>query len=104
MLSRYVPAILLEKIIERVITNAPRLFEGHYSGPFGVDMMIVAREDGNGFLLHPCVEINMRRTMGHVALSLTPPPLAPKQLMRIIHDVNYRLKINDLGNNFIQTL
>ena len=104
MLSLYVPATLLEKIIERVITNAPRLFEGHYSGPFGVDMMIVAREDGNGFLLHPCVEINMRRTMGHVALSLTPPPLAPKQLMRIIHDVNYKLKISDLENNFIQTI
>ena len=104
MLSRYVPATLLEKIIERVITNAPRLFEGHYSGPFGVDMMIVAREDGNGFLLHPCVEINMRRTMGHVALSLTPPPLAPKQLMRIIHDVNYKLKVSDLENNFIQTI
>ena len=91
MLSRYVPATLLEKIID-------------YSGPFGVDMMIVAREDGNGFLLHPCVEINMRRTMGHVALSLTPPPLAPKQLMRIIHDVNYKLKISDLENNFIQTI
>lgn len=104
MLSRYVPAALLENIIERIVKYAPHQIEGQYTGPFGVDMMIVAGEGGKGFLLHPCVEINMRRTMGHVALALTPPPRAPKQLMRIIHDVNYKLKINDLENNFIQTI
>lgn len=104
MLSRYIPVALLEKIIERAVTGGPRYLEGHYSGPFGVDMMIVAREDGNGFLLHPCVEINMRRTMGHVALSLTPPPMTPKQMMRIEHDVNYKLKVSNLENNFIQTI
>jgi hypothetical protein len=104
MLSHYLPKWLLEEMRDRIIKFAPRQFEGHYTGPFGVDMMIVTREDGNGFLLHPCVETNMRRTMGHVAMTLTPPPLAPKRMMRIIHDVNYKLKINDLGNNFIQTL
>ena len=104
MLSRFVPVALLENIIERIIKYAPRQIEGRYSGPFGLDMMIVAREDGKGFLLHPCVENNLRRTMGHVALSLTPPPMAPKQLMRIIHDVNYKLKISDFENNYIQTV
>ena len=104
MLSRYIPVALLEKVIERAVTGGPRYFEGHYVGPFGVDMMIVARDDGNGFLLHPCVEVNMRRTMGHVALALTPPPMAPKQMMRIEHDVNYRLKVSNLENNFIQTI
>ena len=104
MLSKYLPIALLETIIERIITHAPRLLEEYYSGPFGVDMMIVAGEDGKGFLLHPCVEINLRRTMGHVALALTPPPMAPKQLMRIIHNVNYNLKISELENNFIQTI
>ena len=104
MLSRYVPVALLENIIERVIKFSPHRIERQYSGPFGLDMMIVAGDDGKGFLLHPCVEINLRRTMGHVALALTPPPMAPKQLMRIIHDVNYKLKISDLENNFIQTI
>lgn len=104
ILSRYLSKDLLENMIERIIKFAPRQFEGHYSGPFGVDMMIIGRENGKGFLLHPCVEINMRRTMGHVALALTPPPAAPKQLMRIVHDVNYKLKIKDLENNFIQTI
>jgi hypothetical protein len=65
----------------------------YYTGPFGIDMMIVARPDRQGLLLHPCVEINVRRTMGHVALSLSPSGNAPVQLMRIEHDVNYRLKV-----------
>jgi hypothetical protein len=40
-------------------------------------MMICASPHGQGetdaavpYLLHPCVEINLRRTMGHVALAL----------------------------------
>lgn len=35
-----------------------------YCGPLGVDMLVTA--DG---ALHPCVEINLRRTMGHVVLA-----------------------------------
>ena len=45
---------------------------GKYRGPFGVDMMVVKADDGEGVLLHPCVEINLRRTMGHVALAIPP--------------------------------
>lgn len=39
-----------------------------YRGPLGVDMMIVKTRDG--LRLHPMVEINLRRTMGHVAIDL----------------------------------
>lgn len=46
---------------------APHL-TGIYNGPFGVDMMIVRTADG--LRLHPMVEINLRRTMGHVAIDL----------------------------------
>lgn len=34
-----------------------------YRGPLGVDMMVVA-----GGLIHPCVEINLRMTMGYVSI------------------------------------
>ena len=40
-----------------------------YEGPLGVDMMIVKCGKGESFYLHPMVEINLRRTMGHVALN-----------------------------------
>ena len=52
----------MEKILSSEMGNG-------YSGPLGVDMMIVRMEDGS-FRLHPMVEINVRRTMGHVSLSL----------------------------------
>jgi hypothetical protein len=43
---------------------------GHYVGPLGVDMMLVRQTDGT-LCLHPCVEVNLRHTMGHVALHLS---------------------------------
>ena len=39
-----------------------------YSGPLGVDMMIYCT--GTEMLINPCVEINLRRTMGFVAHDL----------------------------------
>lgn len=39
-----------------------------YRGLLGIDMMMV-RQEGR-LLLHPCVEVNLRRTMGHVCLEL----------------------------------
>lgn len=60
-------------------------------------MMIVARDDRDGFLLHPCVEINLRRTMGHVALSLSPSDDELKRVMRIDYsNNNYKLIIRRL--------
>ncbi len=72
LMSRYVPLNLLDAVCEQIVSHAP--LDG-YEGPFGVDMMLVrqatsaSRQDAP-LLLHPCVEINLRRTMGHVALSL----------------------------------
>lgn len=41
---------------------------GYTDGCIGVDMMLY-REDGS-VRINPCVELNLRRTMGHVAVSL----------------------------------
>lgn len=45
-----------------------RHFTSRYTGPLGIDMMAV--NTPQGIRLHPCVEINFRRTMGWVALRL----------------------------------
>lgn len=37
-----------------------------FNGPVGVDMMLV--RTSSGIYVHPCVEVNLRCTMGHVAL------------------------------------
>lgn len=67
MLAKYIPVTLLDLVRWEICSQAPSLLSG-YTGPFGVDMMVVAGRDG--FSLHPCVEINLRCTMGHVALAL----------------------------------
>ncbi len=91
MISRYVSVDLLDDIKLNIMS---KLSVGHYKGPFGVDMMIVAGRDN--FLLHPCVEINLRRTMGHVALAMTPEDDENIRVMRIELTDHYKIKINKL--------
>ena len=91
MISAYIPNGCLDVIQQKIMAA---LHLGNYAGPFGVDMMVVAGNDG--FLLHPCVEINLRRTMGHVALTLTPDDDEVVRVMRIELTDNYQLKINKL--------
>ena len=78
MISRYVPVSSILDIREKLTSALSDVFTSHassqsshpYTGPFGVDMMILSRPDGQGFSIHPCVEINLRRTMGHVAIDM----------------------------------
>lgn len=96
-ISDYLPTTLLDAVQEQVCRLLGERFRGCYCGPFGIDMMIVARDDRDGFLLHPCVEINLRRTMGHVALSLSPSDDEVKRVMRIDYsNNNYKLIIRRL--------
>ncbi len=54
------------------------LLGGNYVGLLGVDMMLVHTDAGN--VLHPCIELNLRRTMGHVALALHSQSFPSSQL------------------------
>ena len=102
MINRYLSADLLLGVQQSLCDLLGHFLKGRYCGPLGVDMMIVAREGSDGFSLHPCVEINLRRTMGHVALSLgrLVNPDADDELvrvMRIVYEDNiYKLKIQRL--------
>lgn len=71
MISRYISVDLLDAVQGCICRVLGGVFQGRYQGPFGVDMMIVNGKSDGIFLLHPCVEINLRRTMGHVALALS---------------------------------
>lgn len=104
IVERYIPESVLITVRKRIVDYARQQLEGVYNGPFGVDMMVVADKNGRGFLLHPFVELNLRRTMGHVALDIRDAETGTKRVMRIRHDVNYYLKISDMGNNFVQVI
>lgn len=68
-ISHYLSLELLDATQERICQLLGKAFDGKYQGPFGVDMMVVGASPA-ACLLHPCVEINLRHTMGHVALAL----------------------------------
>ena len=61
-----IPWSKVETCIARLIHHLQALIDSNYCGPLGVDLMIVKKDGVN--LLHPCVEINLRNTMGHIAL------------------------------------
>ena len=104
LLSRYVSATLLDDIASRLEHNLTAMLSGCYAGELGVDMMVVAGAEGDRFLLHPCVEINLRRTMGHLALSLYGGDDEHARLMSIVHDVNYQLKLQRIEGEYVNVL
>lgn len=53
--------------LERILTA---LIGNKYEGPLGIDMLTYRTEKGN-VAVAPCVELNLRNTMGHVAHKLT---------------------------------
>ncbi len=67
-IGRQVDLRLVDEARRLVEQLLPRLAEG-YTGPVGVDMMVVEGKRSEA-ALHPCVEVNLRRTMGRVALDL----------------------------------
>lgn len=99
MISHYLTTTLLNKVQETICDELSTIYNGTYCGHFGVDMMIVAspHAPNPSPLLHPCVEINLRRTMGHVALSLTPKDDDIRGVMRIEYSENkYKLTLQNL--------
>lgn len=100
IMSRYLSPALLDDIVHRLCATLSETFAPlapHFTSlPFGVDMMIVANDDNNGFLLHPCVEINLRRTMGHVALALSPDMVEMQRRMQVVYENSkYRIRLTN---------
>lgn len=105
LLQRYVAEDELRCVSQRLEVALTAMLKGRYTGPLGVDMMIVTQPDEGRFLLHPCVEVNLRRTMGFVALDLA-RKMKPEhaQLMSIVHDTNYTLKTTRIEGEFVNVL
>ena len=58
-----------------------------------VKVYIEKPDEKDGFLLHPCVEINLRRTMGHVALSVPLFADGYARVMQIVLADKYRIRV-----------
>lgn len=93
MLARYIDPSLLDAVRTRVCSSDFSCITSRHQGAFGIDMMIVGTKTGNGYLLHPCVEINLRRTMGHLALQFTPPDDDIEGVMQVVYEGKFKLKL-----------
>ena len=89
---RYISADLLHEVAHQAETLLSSRLHNSYHGPLGIDMMVV--RDGSKWLLHPCVELNLRATMGHVALALSCKKSMEGQLMHITAAPGYCLTIS----------
>lgn len=91
-LSAYLSPDVLKEV-RNVIKEVLEPSLSNYNGCFGVDMMIV-RDNNENLLLHPMVEINLRRTMGHVALALSERKPSTHAIMRIVYEgTRYHLRL-----------
>lgn len=96
MINHYITDDLLITIREKICGILGELYRDKYAGPFGIDMMVVRGDDNQHFLLNPCVEINLRRTMGHVALALS-EQVPSDHVMRVEYSDNtYKLRIKQI--------
>lgn len=59
----------LDQVITALLTALDEIVAPHYNGPLGVDMMLYHDQSGN-LAINPCVEINLRMTMGMVTAAL----------------------------------
>lgn len=68
-LSAFVPTGHLHRVRTAIADSLRFLPEQNYSGPVGVDMMVYRATDGTHHIA-PCIEMNLRLTMGFLALAL----------------------------------
>ena len=59
----------LDSVVEQVLLALDGIIAPHYDGPLGVDMMLYRDSDGS-IALNPCVEVNLRMTMGMVTAAM----------------------------------
>lgn len=103
MLGKYIDLTMLDSLKEKIISQLHPFLSSCYSGCFGIDMMVVGGTPGTGFRVHPCVELNLRRTMGHVALAVSGDEATPQAMMNIDYDGRFHFRIRPTNENIVNT-
>lgn len=75
-ITAYIPKELLSKIKENLKSFILNKYAPCYKDYIGIDMLVY--ESNNQYLLNPCVEINMRKSMGYLSIRLFENYLHPE--------------------------
>ena len=76
MLSQHIAPATLHEVRDALCSIITQLITPYYKGYMGVDM-IIYRDSLGQILLHPCIELNLRMSMGMVARIIADRYLAP---------------------------
>ena len=82
----------LDNVVDIVLKAIDHIIAPHYDGPLGIDMMLFRDEKGD-ITLNPCVEINLRMTMGMVTA-----------MMGSRHNLRGQFKIENIDSRYRTTL
>lgn len=93
VVCQFITVELWQTVKEALAALLEQQLANRYHGRLGIDMMIV--ETDEGLRLHPCVEMNLRTTMGHVALQLHRRYGLRHHTMQISFDGHYHLSIKE---------
>lgn len=80
-------AQLLTPLVEELCEVLSQRIAGHYAGPLGVDMMVCETPAGPALL--PCVEVNLRKTMGHVSMKVAQRAIKPSAMPHALRKLWY---------------
>ncbi|MDR3309223.1 MAG: hypothetical protein LBS80_04635 [Tannerella sp.] len=87
-LNKYISPEDYMFLVKQVINVLQEIIGSKYEGYLGVDMLIYKDNDGN-YAVHPFVELNLRYTMGYVAMKISRQFVHPSS--RGILRINYHV-------------
>lgn len=85
-ISKFISQNILQRVADKLCRILSEYICAKYIGPLGIDMLIASTPEGN--ILNPCVELNLRNTMGHVAHALAENVLAADKTAVFACNVN----------------
>lgn len=85
-IAEFLPENILRPVADSLCAILSDFIGGKYRGPLGIDMLVARTNAGN--ILNPCVELNLRNTMGHVAHALAENVLAADKTAVFACNVN----------------
>jgi hypothetical protein len=99
MLSQYIATATLHEVRDALCSITTSLIAPHYRGYLGIDMIVYRHTDGT-LLLHPCIELNLRMSMGMVARTIADRYIAPSaQGTYHVHYESDTAQLQELNNH-----